>query len=213
MRSRVIPAALVAAIVLVAVSLVVGTLGRPEPSTWPPTPPAPREVGNGVVGPVVVTVDASDGSHWRYWDFSRASVVDSPGPLEWDLAFRRNEIAVNGGPGLRGAGGAWAFPAPFDSVRMAPVQGYRAAAGTRDSANPAFEDWYDYGLTTHLLTPRPVTYAIRTADGKYAKMEILGYYCPGARAGCLTFRYVYRGDGARELGPEPEPVPEPSSRL
>lgn len=202
MRSRLIPAALVTAIVLVAASLVLGTLNRPEPPTWPPTPPAPREVGDGLVGPAVVTVDASDGDRWRYWDFSRGSVVESPGRLEWDLAFRRNEIAVNGGPGLRGAGGAWVFTAPFDSVRTAPVQGYRAAAAERDSANPAFDKWYDYGLTTHLLTPLPRTYVVRTADGKYAKMEILGYYCPGARAGCLTFRYVYRGDGGRELEPE-----------
>lgn len=36
---------------------------------------------------------------------------------------------------------------------------------------------------------------MRTADGRYAKLEMVGYYCPGARPGCPTFRYVYQGDG------------------
>ncbi|HUP19579.1 MAG TPA: HmuY family protein [Gemmatimonadota bacterium] len=199
MRVRVIPVILVAAIVLVAASLVIGTLDRPEPPSFSPTPAAPREVGGDAAGPAVVTVDASDAGRWRFWDFSRASVVESPGPLEWDLAFRRNEIAVNGGAAFRGQGGARPEAAPFDSLRVAPAGGYRTATAVRDSASPAFDDWYDYGFTTHLLTPRARTYAIRTADGKFAKLEILGYYCPGARAGCLTFRYFYRGDGSRDL--------------
>jgi len=25
---------------------------------------------------------------------------------------------------------------------------------------------------------------------------MLGYYCPGSRPGCVTFRYVYQGDGS-----------------
>ena len=202
MRARVIPGILVGAIVLVAASLVIGTLDRPEPPSYSPTPPAPREVGAGAAGPAIVTIDASDGGRWRYWDFSRASVVESPGPLDWDLAFRRNEIAVNGGADFRGAGGARFVTAPFDSVRVAPAERYRTAASPRDSGSPAFDDWYDYGFTTHLLTPRARTYAIRTADGKYAKLEILGYYCPGARAGCPTFRFYYRGDGSRDLDSE-----------
>jgi len=39
-------------------------------------------------------------------------------------------------------------------------------------------------------------WAVRTADGRYAKLEMVGYYCPGARPGCPTFRYVYQGDGS-----------------
>ena len=41
---------------------------------------------------------------------------------------------------------------------------------------------------------------VRTADGRYAKLEILGYYCPGAHPGCLTFRYVFQGDGTPLVG-------------
>jgi hypothetical protein len=45
-------------------------------------------------------------------------------------------------------------------------------------------------------------WALRTADGRYVKFEILGYYCPGAQPGCLTIRYVYQGSGARSLTAE-----------
>jgi hypothetical protein len=41
---------------------------------------------------------------------------------------------------------------------------------------------------------------VRTTDGRYAKLEILGYYCPGGQPGCLTFRYVFQGDGSPSVG-------------
>jgi len=40
---------------------------------------------------------------------------------------------------------------------------------------------------------------LRTADGRYAKIEILGYYCIGALPGCTTFRYVYQGGGGTDV--------------
>ncbi|HSR42903.1 MAG TPA: HmuY family protein, partial [Longimicrobiales bacterium] len=52
---------------------------------------------------------------------------------------------------------------------------------------------------SHILRPKDRVFAVRTADGRYAKLRILGYYCPGARPGCLAFRYVYQGDGSRRV--------------
>ena len=31
---------------------------------------------------------------------------------------------------------------------------------------------------------------------RYAKLELVGYYCPGGQPGCVTFRYVFQGDGS-----------------
>ena len=47
-----------------------------------------------------------------------------------------------------------------------------------------------------MLSPKPRVWAVRTTDGRYAKLEIIGYYCPGPNPGCLTMRYVYQGDGS-----------------
>ena len=59
------------------------------------------------------------------------------------------------------------------------LSGYRASniwissfATARDSTSAAFDDWYDYSLTSHLLLPRPRTYAIRTADGRLQREGI-----------------------------------------
>jgi hypothetical protein len=65
-----------------------------------------------------------------------------------------------------------------------------------DPRNPAIASWYDYGYFSHVLSPKPHVWAVRTADGRYAKLEIVGYYCWGGRPGCPTFRYVYQGDGS-----------------
>lgn len=198
-RRAIVPGMLVAAMAFVAAAVVVGSLRRPEMPTWEPTRGPAVEVGDSVVGPVIHTVDASDAERWAWFDFSRAARVERPGPREWDLAFRRNEIIVNGGE-LAGEGGAIVLSdVPFDSLTVAPAGEYAGSTAGRDTTSAAFDGWYDYGWTTHLLEPRPITYAVRTADGRYAKLEILGYYCPGARSGCYTFRYLYRGDGERDL--------------
>jgi hypothetical protein len=89
----------------------------------------------------------------------------------------------------------------FEEVIEAPIDGWHATVAASDSTNPAIERWYDYGFLSHLLTPRPRVYAVRTADGRYAKLKILSYYCPGASPGCMTFRYVFQGDGSRSFEP------------
>jgi len=73
------------------------------------------------------------------------------------------------------------------------------AAGD-DTTNPGVGKWYRYSMLSHLLTSRRHVYAIRTADGHYAKLELLAYYCADAGTACLTFRYAYQGDGSRRVG-------------
>jgi hypothetical protein len=181
--------------------LVALTLQREPPPAFVPTEPAPREVGDSLIGPVTYTIDARSGERWAYFDFSRGSAVERPGPTDWDLAVRRFRIIVNGGRGFAGDGGLIDLgEITFDSVLEAPADGWVESVGQRvDSTNAAVQKWYAYGFTSHLLTPRPHVWAVRTADGHFAKFEILGYYCPGATPGCLTIRFAYQGSGSRRL--------------
>jgi hypothetical protein len=57
--------------------------------------------------------------------------------------------------------------------------------------NPAIRRWYDYGAVSHLLKPNGHVYVVRTRQGRFAKVEILSYYCTGLAPGCVTFRYAY----------------------
>jgi hypothetical protein len=61
------------------------------------------------------------------------------------------------------------------------------------------EKWFDYSYLANVLAPKSFVYLVRTHDGKYAKMRILSYYCVNKSAGCLTFEYVYQGDGSTNL--------------
>ena len=82
-----------------------------------------------------------------------------------------------------------------------PAGGYRGNEGAAEPRNPAIAAWYRYGFFTHVLTPKPHVWAVRTAEARYAKLEMVGYYCPGPEPGCPTFRYVYQGDGTTRVAP------------
>jgi hypothetical protein len=181
-------------VVVVAATLVALTLRTPEVPTHAPTPAAPRESGRTLVGPVLYTVDATAADAWRHFSFRLGSVVDAPG----DLAFRRYAIVAGPGGGIQDLG-----EVRFDEVRTVPASGYRANEGAADPRNPAIAGWYRYGFFSHVLTPKPRVWAVRTADGHYAKLEMVGYYCPGATPGCPTFRYVYQGDGSTAVAATP----------
>lgn len=188
--------------------VVASSLHRPSPPTYSPSEPDPAPVGERLVPDTAITLDARSPERWVALDLSRGAVVgDTAGP-DWDLAARRFHLIVNGGPGFPGRGGAVDLGSvPFDSVVRAPSDGYRATRRDRtgDPEHPVLRDWYRYDFFSHMLFPRPRTYAVRTADGRYAKLEVLSYYCPGAEPGCLTLRYAYQGDGSRILVPAAPP--------
>jgi len=200
-KARLVPMAAGGAAVAVVAVLIALTLRQPDVPTYTPTPPSPADAGRALVGPVLYTVDATDPEAWRYFSFRLGSVVDGAGATDWDLGFRRYQIIANGGPAFVGEGGIVDLgPGRLEDVRTVPETGYQGNVGSEDPRNPAIAGWYRYGFFSHLLTPKPHVWAVRTADGRYAKMEIVGYYCPGAQPGCLTFRYVYQGDGSVVVG-------------
>ena len=179
-RENLVPGVLVTIIILLGGTLIMFSLEQPAIEVFVPTQPDVADAGNGLVGPSTYTIDASSEGEWRFFDFSRGSVVTSPGPLEWDLAFRRFHIIANGGSGFAGEGGVIRLEqTDLDSVVELPESGYVESVARRDSTNAAISRWYAYNWTSHILNPTPAVYGVRTADGRYAKLQVLGYYCPG----------------------------------
>jgi hypothetical protein len=191
----------VAALVAVTVVSVAVTLRQPHVVTFAPTPPAPMDTGHALVGPIVYTVDATDAERWRYFSFRRGSVIENATPMDWDLGFRRYLIIANGGPGFRGRGGILDLgTVPFGQVHEVPAMGYQLNETNPDPRNAAIAGWYRYGFFSHVLSPKSHVWAVRTAEGRYAKLELISYYCPGRQPGCLTFRYVYQANGSTLVG-------------
>ena len=197
----------VGAVLGIAAVLVALTLQAPAVPTYPPTAPQAREAGPRLVGPILYTVDASAPDVWRYFSFRVGSLVETPGPRGWDLAFRRYSIIAGDGVGIRDLG-----EGRLEDVRTVPATGYMLNDGRGEPRNPAIASWYRYGFFSHVLTPKPHVWAVRTVDGRYATLAMVGYYCPGARPGCPTFRYVYQGDGSTAVDVSTAPR-TPSSSL
>ena len=189
-------------LVIAAVIFVASSLRQSAPLTFYPVSVVdPQEVGEQLVGPSVFTVDGRV-DDFAYFDFSSGSVVESPGPLGWDLAFQRFTILANGGPNFAGQGGILDLGiTSLDSVTTVPTNGYEVNSSGRDVSNAATARWYEYSWTSHLLTPKLTVFAVRTADSRYAVFQILSYYCPAAQAGCTTIRYRYQGAGGTAFAP------------
>jgi len=198
--------AIIGGLVVLAVIFVGSSLRRPTPLTfYPVSAMNPLEVGDQLVGPSILTVDArTDG--FAYLDFSSGSVVESPDPLGWDLAFQRFTILANGGPDYAGQGGILDLGTiSIDSLSSVPLNGYSVNTPGSEVSNAATTRWYEYSWTSHVLSPKLKVFAVRTADSRYAVFQILSYYCPTAQAGCTTIRYRYQGAG----GPEFDPIEAP----
>ncbi|WP_229252805.1 HmuY family protein [Dyadobacter helix] len=117
--------------------------------------------------------------------------------VNWDIAFSRTTIAVNGGTSGPGQGGAQVLEQPFDKVSEAPAAGYMAdgAAGYAIPGGSG-NSWYNYDMKVHAILPIPGrTLLIKMADGKFAKLEIISYYkgapdeVPTEESSYFTFRY------------------------
>jgi len=134
---------------------------------------------------------------------------------KWDIAFSSTKILVNSGTSGPGLGGAFVYVGLFDALKIIPADSNFAT----DNANAASyaiplgsgKAWYTYdGLTTLISPIAGRVLVIRTATGKFAKIEILNYYKGGvtlpATASTIdkltkqryyTFRYAYQPSGSK----------------
>lgn len=187
------------AFLIIIAALLIPTFIHTEAPTY-----APRVVGIAIpLGPGLpidtVTVDAGAEHRWRFFDFERGLLADPPDTAGWDIAFQRFRIIPSGEIANLG-------PSAFDSVRVAPDTGYVRSHFGRDTVNTATARWYTYSYFSHLLTPKDDVFVLRTREGHFVKLQIVGYYCPGPTPGCLTFRYGWMGSAASSTAPgSPQP--------
>ena len=198
-RPPILVLAMGGAFLLLVISLLIGSLTRPELPPYGLTTPHPAPAGDSLLGPATYTLDAAATDRWRRFDFGRNAAVES-GP--WDIAFRRFHVISAPGGGIVDLG-----VVPFDSVRELPAAGYVENIAAPDTTNPGVGKWYTYSMLTHLLMSKHHVYGVRTAGGRYAKLELLAYYCREVGTACVTFRYAYQGDGTRRVAPPSEEPP------
>ncbi len=153
-------------------------------------------IDHEIVGDATLTkVDASDEASWIFLDFESGQQVEVENhgdDASWDLAFQRFHIMSNGG--ASGSGGvevAKVEGAGFDEVTSAPAEGWESDAPDGDDDDMlndfVFGDWYDYNPMTHVLTPAPRVYVVRSVEGQAYKIEIQDYYSETGTSGTPSF--------------------------
>lgn len=133
---------------------------------------------------------------------------------KWDLAFASTRILTNGGSSGSGLGGAFIYKGLFDDLKTIPVDSNFNVDNSPASfaiTTGSGKGWYTYDGANNLITPiAGRVLVIKTASGKYAKIEILSYYKGGVTlspsatdADKLTkqryynFRYTYQPNGTK----------------
>lgn len=177
-----------------------------DPTTVTPAAQAQTVNSLSAAGTASATGQPTAAKHYTFFslaDNKQIAYTDS-NTTKWDVAFRGTTILTNSGISGPGQGGAQVYTGLFADLTTAPTTGYAVDAASA-LAIPAGsgKGWYNYDATTHIVSPvAGKVLAIRTATGKYAKLEITSYYknapaTPSATdlSGYYSFRYVYQPNG------------------
>ncbi|SIN78929.1 HmuY family protein [Chitinophaga niabensis] len=121
---------------------------------------------------------------------------------KWDIGFRATTIIVNGGTSGPGNGAAQVLAGVYNDLNTAPEAGY-----VTDGTTKAITGWYNYNMETHVISPVTGKFIVlKTATGKYAKLEITSYYKDAPAAPSVTsvsrfyhFRFVLQANGTRNF--------------
>ncbi|MEW5799449.1 MAG: HmuY family protein [Bacteroidota bacterium] len=194
---------------LISLSLAVALMSCDKDEADPVTPPA--NGGKLIVYSNLVAEPALNSGRFQYFRLSDSAIVpfSDSGTTKWDLAFSSTTIRTNSGGSGPGQGGAIVLTGTFEEVITAPESGYSIDTTTTKPAirTGSGNGWYNYNFSTMIVTPIPgKILVIRTADGKYAKVEILNYYKNAPTTPDTTsiprhykFKYFYQADGSKKL--------------
>lgn len=168
--------------------------------------PADPPTGYGSMGQPLGTT-----GKYTLFSFESGGVIANTDSLtdKWDIGFRGTKIIINGGTDRIGNAGALIVVGKFNELKAAPDNGYATDDGSvlAIPSPPSTQAWYTYNETTKIVTPNAgKVIMIRTATGKYAKMEILSYYLDSPASPTMndparyyTFQYVYQPDGSKKF--------------
>ncbi|HET8936106.1 MAG TPA: HmuY family protein [Polyangiales bacterium] len=159
-------------------------------------------VNRGRAGVIETVVDAQLEEEWRKLDLDTGEQSDDENA--WDLSFSRSRILINGGMSGPGSVSVATLTKAFDAVKDVPAEdefhGEEAdSTGEKGDAdtlpdNPLYssgDDWFVYNIMTHELTPREVTFVVKSTEDRYFKLRFIGYYDrDNGTPGVITLRWI-----------------------
>lgn len=148
--------------------------------------------------------------HYTLYSLSEGKEIplSDSATAKWDIGINFVNIILNSHASGPGQAGVIVKTGNYESATGAPTDGYSYDTTSMKLAinsNPYSPGaWYDYDPVTHAFSPKAGLYFfIKTANGKYAKLEILQVkyadYDPGAmypKTLIYKFRYTYQSNGS-----------------
>ena len=150
---------------------------------------------------------------FTFFSFETNAIVPNSdsNSTKWDIGLRGTTIITNGGTSGPGKGGAFVYVGTFNDLGSVPADSTFRVDAAPNFAITALDNrgWYTYNRQVNLVTPLPGrVLVIRTATGKFAKVEILNYYKGGVTPAATdpdpikiysqryyTFKFAYQADG------------------
>lgn len=149
---------------------------------------------------------------------NNATVLNSDSATsKWDIGFRGTTIILNSGTSGPGNAAGQTVNGIFEEILEAPADGYAVDGTTKAIVGSG--GWYTYtgeaasGPKHAVLPNAGKVLILKTADGKYVKVEMISYYKgnpntttaefadlatrPASRY--YTFRFIYQADGSTNL--------------
>jgi len=152
---------------------------------------------------------------YTFYSLENNTIVPSTdsASAKWDLAFMSTRILTNSGTSGPALGGAFIYTGLYDDLKTISTDSIFKTdnAPTYAITTGSGKGWYTYDQLTSLITPLAGrVLVIRTASGKYAKLEITSYYKGGitlpvsasdveklTKQRYYNFRYTYQSNGSK----------------
>lgn len=158
-----------------------------------------------------ILVNATNEGNFTFFSFDKGATVPvtDSASNRWDFGLRFTTFLFNSGSSGPGTAGVQVITGAFNDIREAPESGYKTDAPGNLAVKD--DDWFIYNSATRTFSPKAgQVFLIKTAQNKYAKMEILqadptdnngNLVTPPNRPTKIkyTFRYVYQPSGARSF--------------
>jgi hypothetical protein len=170
-----------------------------------------------IIGVNSITMQPFGAGKYTFYSLERNQIVANSDSAtnKWDIAFSGTRILTNSGTSFNaGIGGGFVFQGIFDNLNSISVDSIFKIDAAPSSYAITFGSgraWYSYDGPTNLINIIPGrVLCIKTASGKYAKVEMLNYYKGGTtplpsasdaekftKQRFLKFRYIYQPNGTK----------------
>lgn len=155
----------------------------------------------------VKMLNATSYDKWIYFSFRKGEIVQVSEPendLNWDIAFQRWYVKTNSGTSGKGQGGAINTKATvWEKITSAPLTDYKPDAigilsgwDVQKNVETKKEGSFSQEASVYVTyieggryKNKNEIYCLKTADGKYVKIQFYDYVNKKLKGGYPSFRY------------------------